>query len=266
MEDHYKTLGLTMRASQADIKKAFRVLAKKYHPDHNAGHAKWATCRMQRLLEANRVLSTPCQKEIYDRKYIILVVKQKPENRRKYRRRADGLAAKAEDILQDLLSNREDRAVETYEQLRRGARRFDLRDHLMLRDWVDCKFLIAEQYQERSEYEKALGLYEELYHSNEARRRYTQFMREVHDRIVRIYCRHLAPAAVPMEAAHYYLRALGIEQGRGRRAFLHKKLAECHMAIGDKNTARSQLGMAFELKPDLKGATKICQKLGFVPG
>ena len=151
--------------------------------------------------------------------------------------------------------------MEAYETLLRGAGGFKLSDHLTLRDWVDCKFLIAEQYQKVGEYEKALTLYEELYHSEQARKRYTHFMHEVRERIVHIYCRDLAVSAEPVVAAQYYRRALKIEQARSRRAFLHKKLAECNLAVGDPDAARRQLAVAFQLKPDLKGATKICQKL-----
>jgi len=267
MQDHYNTLGLSLGASRVEVKRAFRRLAKKYHPDRNAARSAWATTRMQQLVEAHGVLSDAYAREVYDRKYMLLIARRQPDDPSTYRRqRADGPAAKAERILEDLLSGREAQAVQSYEKLIAGEKGFDLHKYMSLRDWVDCKFLIAEQYQNASEYEKALVFYEELYHSSEARKRYANFMREVHDRIVRICCRHLAPAASPEAAAQYYLRALAIEQARGRRAFLHKKLAECHLAVGDHDAARRQLRIAFDLRPDLKGATKICRRLNFVRG
>ena len=66
-------------------------------------------------------------------------------------------------------------------------------------------------------------------------------------------------------AAQYYLRALGLDLARARKAFLHKKVAECHLAIGDADSARRQLAVAFQLRPGLKGAAKICRKLAFEP-
>ena len=36
-KDYYKTLGVTEKASQAEIKSAYRILAKKYHPDAKPG-------------------------------------------------------------------------------------------------------------------------------------------------------------------------------------------------------------------------------------
>ncbi len=263
MKDHYKTLGLSMGASSEEVKKAFRSLAKKYHPDRNPDRSQWATAETKRLIEANGVLSNAVLRKVYDRKYVLLMAERRPFRRRTYGA-TDGRKAQAEGILYDLLSGRENHALERYEKLVHDDG-FKLSHHLEPKDWVDCKFLIAEKYQRASQYANALSLYEELYSSKQARARYGRFMHEIRDRILRIYCRDLAPSAPPQEAAQHYLRALALGLTRGRRAFLHKKLAECHLALGDEDSAKRQLGIAFQLKPDLKGAAKICQKLAFAP-
>ena len=65
-EDYYKILGVKRDASQPDIQKAYRELARKYHPDMNPGdsHAKE---RFQRVQQAYDVLSDPEKREMYDR-------------------------------------------------------------------------------------------------------------------------------------------------------------------------------------------------------
>ena len=63
--DYYATLGLSKDASQADVKKAFRRLARKHHPDVNKGDAK-AEQRFKELSEANEVLSDPKKRKAYD--------------------------------------------------------------------------------------------------------------------------------------------------------------------------------------------------------
>src|ERR687890_2490194 len=64
-QDYYKTLGVPRTASQADIKKAFRKLARENHPDKNAGD-KVAERRFKEINEANAVLSDPGKRAKYD--------------------------------------------------------------------------------------------------------------------------------------------------------------------------------------------------------
>ena len=63
--DYYKILGVDKAASQADIKKAYRKLARKYHPDLNPNDAS-AKEKFQELNEANEVLSDPEKRKKYD--------------------------------------------------------------------------------------------------------------------------------------------------------------------------------------------------------
>lgn len=63
--DYYATLGVGKDASQADIKKAFRRLAREYHPDVNKGDAA-AEKRFKEISEANEVLSDPEKRKAYD--------------------------------------------------------------------------------------------------------------------------------------------------------------------------------------------------------
>ncbi|HEX4852458.1 MAG TPA: J domain-containing protein [Puia sp.] len=63
--DYYKILGLDKNASQEDIKKAYRKLARKYHPDLNPND-KDANKRFQQINEANEVLSDVENRKKYD--------------------------------------------------------------------------------------------------------------------------------------------------------------------------------------------------------
>src|SRR5579862_5483550 len=64
-KDYYETLGVKKSASAEDIRKAFRKLARKYHPDVNPGD-KGAEEKFKALSEANDVLSDPKKRKIYD--------------------------------------------------------------------------------------------------------------------------------------------------------------------------------------------------------
>lgn len=63
--DYYQILGVPRSASQADVKKAFRKLARQHHPDRNAGD-KSAEKRFKDVNEANAVLSDPQKRSQYD--------------------------------------------------------------------------------------------------------------------------------------------------------------------------------------------------------
>ena len=64
-KDYYEILGVKKSASADDIRKAFRKLARKYHPDVNPGD-KSAEEKFKALSEANDVLSDPKKRKIYD--------------------------------------------------------------------------------------------------------------------------------------------------------------------------------------------------------
>jgi len=64
-KDYYKTLGVPRTATQAEIKKAYRKLARQHHPDQNKGD-KAAEQRFKDLNEANEVLSDPAKRKQYD--------------------------------------------------------------------------------------------------------------------------------------------------------------------------------------------------------
>lgn len=63
--DYYKILGISKDATEADIKKAYRKLARKYHPDLNPND-KEAEARFKELNEANEVLSNVENRKNYD--------------------------------------------------------------------------------------------------------------------------------------------------------------------------------------------------------
>jgi curved DNA-binding protein len=63
-KDYYQVLGVSRESSQDEVQKAFRALARKYHPDLNKG--KEAEERFKELNEANEVLSDPAKRKRYD--------------------------------------------------------------------------------------------------------------------------------------------------------------------------------------------------------
>ena len=67
MKDYYKILEISINATKDDIKKAFRSLAKKYHPDRNVNDEN-ALIKFQEVNEAYEVLSNEDSRKDYDKK------------------------------------------------------------------------------------------------------------------------------------------------------------------------------------------------------
>src|SRR5438045_7119240 len=63
--DYYETLGVPRKAESEDIRKSYRKLARKYHPDLNPGD-KSSEERFKNVQEAYDILSDPKKRQMYD--------------------------------------------------------------------------------------------------------------------------------------------------------------------------------------------------------
>jgi curved DNA-binding protein len=63
--NHYTVLGISEKATQTEIKKAYRAMAMKYHPDKNSG-SKSAEDQFKKISSAYEILSDPAKRRIYD--------------------------------------------------------------------------------------------------------------------------------------------------------------------------------------------------------
>lgn len=65
-KDYYQILGVPRSASDQEVKKAYRRLAMKYHPDRNPGREQWANDKFKEVNEAYSVLGDPEKRRQYD--------------------------------------------------------------------------------------------------------------------------------------------------------------------------------------------------------
>lgn len=66
MADFYSVLGIQRNAGEEEIKKAYRKLAMKWHPDKNPNNSEQATEKFKLISEAYEVLSDPVKRRQYD--------------------------------------------------------------------------------------------------------------------------------------------------------------------------------------------------------
>lgn len=99
MKDYYQILGVPDNASQEDIKKAFRKLAFKYHPDTNPGNEKPAEERFKEINEAYGVLGDKSKRQQYD------FARKAPLAGAGYDTGYRGFQYSQQDIFRDIFSN-----------------------------------------------------------------------------------------------------------------------------------------------------------------
>lgn len=66
MRDYYEILGVAKHAGEEELKKAYRKLAMKYHPDRNPGDSE-AEQKFKEAAEAYEILKDPQKRQRYDR-------------------------------------------------------------------------------------------------------------------------------------------------------------------------------------------------------
>jgi len=261
--NYYRVLQVKRHAGLSEIKCAFRRLLKRFHPDHNRTNAAWAEQRTRELVEAYHVLSDERRRRFHDQQLRLQSFAAcSPSPGVQFSPCRDGMAAKCREVLEHLLNGSGHVAVELYEKLRGERPTFDLYPYLSLKDHLDCKFLLGEEYERQGRMCEALALYEEVYREEREGPRLRYFFEEVQERIVCIYCQHLSRAAGPEDAIEHFHHALTLGLPAKDQAEILKRLAETLLKTGDREGAQRELCEALRLRPGLKGVQRLASRLG----
>ncbi len=259
MKSYYQILDVEATSTSEQIKRAFRRRAKELHPDVNRDLGDTVE-DMQRLIRAYETLIDPMRREEYDRRMMIL----RPEVRFDYR---DFLRSRPEDnefqsrlVFYDLLHRNEDEALELYDRLC-GRDGFDLRAHLDREDYMDCAYLLAEEYERRGEYDRAFRLLTSIIDFELEKPYFRHFFAEVTEKLRTLVCFRMP---VAMHAEDVIVRideVLTLDLGHKELAFFLKKGAELYADIGDAATANAYLKRGLELDGKLPGTKKLRDRL-----
>ncbi len=278
--DYYQILEVERDATAREIKRAYRKLAKRYHPDKNPERTTFAEKMFREVCNAYDTLQDRKRKSDYDRTLRTIERQQQSEEIYFDRlKRINQTYAKLELLLQALLHHNYETGVSMYEQLQHRSqeigKQLRIDDFLSYEESRDCEFLIAEAYQKLGfsngdpssvldryrKIEQAMLMYESLLSAETKRPCFRHFIREVKDRLKFIYLYHFSVEGYDQTHPIPLTKIRELKLSKRETAWMYKKIAEFYVEIDQFREARTVLKMAFELQPRLTGAKKICQTL-----
>ena len=264
MINYYQVLQVQEGSGRAEIRDSFRKLAKKYHPDKTKANGISSEDKIKLLIKAYKTLTDSKKRIQYDTQLQSNNIRIRDFYYRENPKRGSGkydLRSQAKMVLNDLLNKNGPLAVKNYERLKEENKEFELLAFLNLKDYLDCKFLLAEEYEKQGHYELAFKMYEYVYQEENGNPARKHFLEEIKERIIRLSCKKLIKLMQPDAAITYLSRALNLKLSKNEEAFIYKKIADCYVASGEWDNALERFNKALSLCPNLKGAQTLKSKL-----
>ncbi|MFP4373443.1 MAG: J domain-containing protein [Spirochaetaceae bacterium] len=263
MQTYYDILGVDTSSSREEIKRAFRRKAKQLHPD--VSRTDRDVSRIHALIQAYETLGDPLRRAEYDRTHFIVAGRDRFDYRRFLKRRTDDPHSQSKLIFFDLLHNRPGDALETFEDVFLGLP--DRLEPFMDReDFMDCSFLLSEEYERRGEYLAAYRLLARIAVLELERAYFKHFFEEVINRLRNVVCVKMTGHVAGERIIGCLEDLLAMGLPRKHTAFFFKKAAELYLERDDAVTAGTYLKRGLELDSKLAGAKKIREKIAGVAG
>ncbi len=262
MTDFYAVLGISREASARDVKDAYRRRVKEVHPDLNQDDPRSAD-RVKAVVRAYEVLGNPDRREWYDR---TRSARQGLDDSFDYaaflRARTDDSESQAKLVFYDLLHDNPTEALHVYNALV-GTRDVELARYLGREDFMDCAFLLAEEYEERSQFHRAFDLLAAIVAFENEKPYFRHFMHEVYDRLRRLVCQEMPHAYNGEIVLGCIAKMVALGIPRKDEALCYRTAAEVHLRQGNRRRAAHYLGLAMDIDPRITGTTKLRRDLGF---
>ena len=261
MTTYYEILEIHHNAPREAVKTAFRAMAKRYHPDFHPDRNAWAHDRIQEVLRAYEVLFDDEKRAVYDRTLSRLEARRGNAYRESLMKRAHDPAACCQLVFLDLLEGRGAEGLALYERMRISRRAFSLKDHMPFRDYLDCGFLVAEEFERQHRPRAAFEQYREICREDRSRNYFRHFRAEILLRMRNLLLQLLEMDDHLAYALDGFSGELAEGMNRRERAFLYKKIAERFCRAGKEGLAKLTLLAALQLHPKMGGVKKIRTRL-----
>jgi tetratricopeptide (TPR) repeat protein len=256
VENYYSLFGVKQNASADEIKKAFRNMAKKNHPDV-VGMGKESL--MRKLLAAYEILSDPKRREQYDISYARFVKHHDFDYRTFLKEKTDDPFSLAKLIFYYFLHLEDDEAIEVWEA--QGGLDFPLEKYLDREDWMDCAFILAEELEKRGRSFEAFCLLSSLVREERRKPYFKHFMPEVEiflKELVRLKLRHAVEDERYISCLEEML-TLGFSSKDEARWM--RSIAETLWKIGEVSGAQMIFKDALKKDPALPNSAALKRKL-----
>ena len=268
MKDYYRILGLKSSCSAKEIKKAYRIKAKEYHPDLTGEEE---TAHFLSLKEAYEVLSSKKTRRSYDETYRAAKYAEESGEAPEWSYR-DFLKENRDDpenlaklICYDLLHDMDQEAVKLYDEVSGGGF-FSLRRYLSREDFMDYAFLLAEAYLNENAVVKAYRLLRGIAELEEEDPYFKHFYVEVLEKLFSIV-KHPLPEDPDNKLRMAFISdLLNLSYSSKEEARLRKLLSELLSASGNYQAAAEEIFKAYRLSPaipGLKETVETLKKMGF---
>lgn len=261
MLNYYEILGVDHNASYKTIREQFRRKAKQIHPDVSRKSKQEAEEAMRLLLLAYRVLSNPQKRRSYDEEFQKKGFKKEFNYREFLKSHPDDLRLQSRLVFYDILNGKPEEALSLYERLTTQPG-FKLEDYLEYGDFMDCLFLIAEEFEKQKQYLKAFRLFKKIYQFESNKPYFHHFVEEIIDRLRLIVTTKLQQFLKPEEMIELLEELLYINFPEKDKAIFCKKIAEIYSRQGNRALAQEYLrrGLCYDKK--LPGTKKLSLKIG----
>ncbi len=264
MINYYQVLHVQEGSDCDEIRNSFRKLVKKYHPDKRQTNGISSEDKIKLLIKAYKTLTDAEKRVHYDnqlqneniRDFYYEERVETERERYKY-----DLKSQVKIVLNDLLNKNGHQAIKDYERLKEENKGFELANFLNLKDYLDCKFLLAEEYEEQGDYEHAFELYEYVYQNEDGNPARKLLIEDIKERIIRLSCKKLIKLVQPGAALTYLTRVLNLKLNKNEKAFIYKKIADYYIKSHEWDNALANFNMALSLCPNLKGTQTLKNKL-----
>lgn len=265
MTTHYEVLDISRNATQEEVREAYRAQVKRVHPDLHGGDPG-SVERMKRLVVAWEVLRDPEKRRVYDRQTGYAGTRETDDHQEFdyatfLRERNDSLS-RARLIFFDLLHDNPDEALQLYDSLQQTDDR-ELSVLLGREDFMDCAFLLAEEYEERGDLRNAFELYAAIIRFEDQKPYFRHFMADVYERVRTLVCHRMISREEDayVEACLHAVTAWNVPPQD--RALCHKRLAERYLSRGERRRSARHLQKALALDARILGVKKLQQDLGY---